>query len=108
MEERISKLSPQTAIIFFCAVVVFAFTPGQAFAWGANAQKIVVNKAVDTLPPDVRVFFDANRAFLVLHVNDPLDAEAKLPSPSMVSRSWNPPACCPGKSASTTQSSPRR
>jgi hypothetical protein len=80
MEERISNLSPQTAIIFFCAVVVFAFTPGQAFAWGANAQKIVVNKAVDTLPPDVRVFFDANRAFLVLHVTDPLDAEAKTPS----------------------------
>jgi hypothetical protein len=59
---------------------VLALTPGQAFAWGANAQKIVVNKAVDTLPLDVRAFFDANRAFLVLHVTDPLEAETKTPS----------------------------
>jgi hypothetical protein len=80
MEERISKFSPRPAIILFCATVAFALTPGQAFAWGANAQKIVVNKAVDTLPPDVRAFFDANRAFLVLHVTDPLEAETKTPS----------------------------
>jgi hypothetical protein len=80
MEERISKFSPKPATILFCAIVVFALTPGQAFAWGANAQKIVVNKAVDTLPPDVRAFFDANRAFLVLHVTDPLEAETKTPS----------------------------
>jgi hypothetical protein len=80
MEERISKFSPKPAIILFCAIVVLALTPGQAFAWGANAQKIVVNKAVDTLPPDMRAFFDANRAFLVLHVTDPLEAETKTPS----------------------------
>jgi hypothetical protein len=80
MEERISKFSPKPAIILFCGIVVLALTPGQGFAWGANAQKIVVNKAVDTLPPDVRAFFDANRAFLVLHVTDPLEAETKTPS----------------------------
>ena len=80
MEERISKFPPKPAIILFCAIVVFALTPGQAFAWGANAQKIVVNKAVDTLPPDVRAFFEANRAFLVSHVTDPLEAETKTPS----------------------------
>jgi len=80
MEERISKFSPKPAIILFCGIVILALTPGQAFAWGANAQKIVVNKAVDTLPPDVRAFFDANRAFLVLHVTDPLEAETKTPS----------------------------
>jgi hypothetical protein len=80
MEERISKFSPRTAVSLLSAIVVLALTPGQAFAWGANAQKIVVNKAVDTLPPDVRAFFDANRAFLVLHVTDPLEAEAKTPS----------------------------
>src|ERR1700730_6939649 len=79
MVERI-KLSPRTAVILFCAVVVFTLTPGRWFAWDANAQKIVVNKAVDTLPPDVRGFFDANRAFLVLHVTDPLEAEPKTPS----------------------------
>ncbi len=80
MEELISNFSPKPAVILFCAIVVLVLTPGQAFAWGANAQKIVVNKAVDTLPPDVRAFFDANRAFLVLHVTDPLEAETKTPS----------------------------
>src|SRR3984893_14156988 len=84
MEKRISKFSPRSAIVPLFAVAVavalFALTPGQASAWGANAQKIVVNKAVDTLPPDVRGFFDANRAFLVLHVADPLEAETKTPS----------------------------
>jgi hypothetical protein len=80
MVERSFKFSPKPAIILFCAIVVLALTPGQTFAWGANAQKIVVNKAVDTLPLDVRAFFDANRAFLVLHVTDPLEAETKTPS----------------------------
>ena len=80
MVERSFKFSPKPGIILFCAIVVLALTPGQAFAWGANAQKIVVNKAVDTLPPDVRAFFEANRAFLVLHVTDPLEAETKTPS----------------------------
>ena len=80
MVERSFKFSPKPGIILFCAIVVLALTPGQAFAWGANAQKIVVNKAVDTLPLDVRAFFDANRAFLVLHVTDPLEAETKTPS----------------------------
>jgi hypothetical protein len=80
MEERVSKLSPRRAVILFCVVAALALTPLRAFAWGANAQKIVVNKAVDTLPPEVRAFFDANRAFLVQHVTDPLDAEAKTPS----------------------------
>jgi hypothetical protein len=77
MEERVSELSPSRAVILISAVLVLALTPSGVFAWGANAQKIVVNKAVDTLPPDVRAFFDGNRAFLVLHVTDPLDAEAK-------------------------------
>jgi hypothetical protein len=80
MEDRISKVSPRRLVLLFSAVAVFALTPSRAFAWGANAQKIVVNKAVDTLPPDVRAFFDANRAFLVLHVTDPLDIEAKTPA----------------------------
>jgi hypothetical protein len=80
MEECVSKLSPRPAVILISAVLVLALTPSGVFAWGANAQKIVVNKAVDTLPPDVRAFFDANRAFLVLHVTDPLDAEAKTPT----------------------------
>lgn len=41
-----------------------------AFAWGPNAERLVTNKAVDTLPPEIGTFFDANRRFLVQHVTD--------------------------------------
>jgi hypothetical protein len=80
MSKRAPNLSPGRAIMLLCAIAVLALTPRQACAWGANAQKIVANKAVDTLPPDVRPFFDANRAFFVQHVADPLEAEVKTPS----------------------------
>ena len=75
-----SRLTPRRAVVLVCTIVVLALTPRQALAWGANAQKIVVNKAVDTLPPDVRGFFEANRVFLVLHVADPLEVESKTPT----------------------------
>jgi hypothetical protein len=38
------------------------------------------NKAVDTLPPEIRWYFETNRAFLAQHVTDPLDAMTKLPA----------------------------
>jgi hypothetical protein len=75
-----STLLRRLSIVLLCTIAVLALTRSRIFAWGANAQKIVVNKAVDTLPLDIRPFFDANRAFLVQHVTDPLDAESKNPS----------------------------
>ncbi|MGH9738586.1 MAG: hypothetical protein ACRD4X_08350 [Candidatus Acidiferrales bacterium] len=41
-----------------------------AFAWGPNAERLVTNKAVDTLPPEIGSFFNSNRRFLVQHVTD--------------------------------------
>jgi hypothetical protein len=41
-----------------------------AFAWGPNAERLLTNKAVDTLPPEIGTFFDSNRRFLVQHVTD--------------------------------------
>jgi hypothetical protein len=51
--------------------------PQGAAAWGRSGQKLIVNQAIDTLPPELRGYFDANRAFLVQHVSDPLEAMAK-------------------------------
>jgi len=48
-----------------------------SFAWGENAQRLITNKAVDTLPDDIRSFFEANRQYLVQHVVDPEEAERK-------------------------------
>jgi hypothetical protein len=44
-----------------------------ASAWGHSGQRLAINKAIESLPPDLREFFEANRSFLVEHVNDPLD-----------------------------------
>jgi hypothetical protein len=53
------------------AVLVWLVTSGQALAWGPTAHRLVNNWAVDTLPPEIRYFFEANRLFLVEHANDP-------------------------------------
>ena len=43
-------------------------------------QEKIVNQALDTLPADMRFFFDANRSLLLQHVTDPLEAIEKTPS----------------------------
>jgi hypothetical protein len=58
---------------FLCLV------PAYAAAWGNSAQRLMVNKAIDTLPPDLRSFFDANRSFFNQHVTDPSDVLARNP-----------------------------
>ena len=65
-----------------CAAALAALclvAPAGAFAWGANGHKLISNKAVDTLPPELRPFFEANRNFIVQHSTDPFDALAKNP-----------------------------
>jgi hypothetical protein len=80
MGEKFCRVSPGRAIIFLAALGVLAMSASQALAWGGNGHKLVVNKAIDTLPPDIRLFFETNRSFIVPHVTDPLDVEAKTPA----------------------------
>ncbi len=61
-------------------VIVALLAPASAFAWGANGHRLIANKAVDTLPQDLRPFFEANRNFIVQHSTDPLDWLAKTPT----------------------------
>jgi hypothetical protein len=42
-----------------------------SFGWGENADRLVTNKAVDTLPDEILPFFQANRQYLVQHVKRP-------------------------------------
>lgn len=53
--------------------------PGHAAAWGNNAQRLILNHAVDTLPYELRPYFETNRNFLIQHVNDPLSQIDKHP-----------------------------
>jgi hypothetical protein len=53
------------------AISVLVF-PAPSRAWGANAERLIASKAVETLPPEMRGFFEANRDFLSHHVAEPL------------------------------------
>src|SRR5436305_15117225 len=80
MDWKLAKNFRMRPIALTAAVTAFAVFPGSAMAWGRNAHRLIVNKAVDTLPADIRPFFEANRGFLMQPVTDPLDALAKNPS----------------------------
>ncbi len=51
-----------------------------SFGWGENAERIITDKAVETLPDEMVPFFQANRAYLIQHVSDPAAADAKSPA----------------------------
>lgn len=67
-------------LIWFAVVAMLAFPSSDARAWGQNSHKLVVNQAIDTLPSDIRFFFELNRGILSQHVSDPLDALRKTPA----------------------------
>jgi hypothetical protein len=75
-----SETKNRTAVLLFVSAATLALFPQRTAAWGRNAQKLVVNQAIDTLPQDIRPFFESYRGLLLQHVNDPLDALAKTPS----------------------------
>ena len=60
-------------LLALCVLLTLAlcFGPRSSFGWGQSADRIITNKAVDTLPPEMLPFFDANRQFLVQHATDP-------------------------------------
>jgi len=67
--QRASGLPSKAALALLC----WTLTSGLAYGWGPNAHRLVNNWAVQTLPPDIRNFFEANRQFLLDHANDPLE-----------------------------------
>jgi len=67
-------------VLLVAAVLLTLFFPSQSRAWGDNANKLIVNRAIETLPQDVRPFFEGSRGFLLQHVNDPLASAVKTPT----------------------------
>ena len=65
------------ATLALVLMIIFLALPS-SFGWGDNADRLITNKAVDTLPDEMRPFFEANRQFLVQHVTD--GAAAKNPA----------------------------
>ena len=55
-----------------CAALCLSL-PGHTFAWGKNGHRLVVNKAIDTLPQDIRPFFESDIRWLKHFGFAPLD-----------------------------------
>jgi hypothetical protein len=64
---RLALLAAVTALTLTCAS-----------GWGENAERLIVNKAIDTLPQEMGTFFAANRQYLVQHVIDAGGLDAKI------------------------------
>jgi len=62
-----------------CAIVavLLLLAPPGAFGWGANGHRLIAGKAVETLPPELRSFFEGNRYAIVEHSALPLEWLAK-------------------------------
>jgi len=74
------QLTGRRTRVALACLMLFLSAPQDSRAWGRGGHRLVVNKAVDTLPPGIREFFDTNRNFLLQHVTDPLDVIAKTPA----------------------------
>jgi len=77
---RLCVASMRGAAVLAAGLLAGLIAPAPLAAWGNNAQRSIVNHAVDTLPNDLRPFFESNRDYLVRHVNDPLDQLDKRPN----------------------------
>jgi hypothetical protein len=53
------------------AVVVAAFVPAPASAWGTEAHRYIMGRALDLLPAELKPFFEHYRAELVIRSVDP-------------------------------------
>jgi hypothetical protein len=76
---RLRRRRPSLLFPALLACAAAALAPVAALAWGASAQRLVATRAIDTLPPDVRSFFEGDRGFILRHVTDPLTALGTTP-----------------------------
>ena len=53
------------------ALIAILLAPATASAWGFEAHKFIVARAIEILPEPLRPFFEANRAFVVERAIDP-------------------------------------
>jgi len=77
---RFTQTVGKQAALFFFTLPVCAAFPCASLGWGGSGSKLVVNRAIDTLPLEIRGFFESNRSFLTQHVTDPLNNLAAEPT----------------------------
>jgi hypothetical protein len=59
------------ASIVAIIVVAAALVPLPAFAWGTDAHRYIMSRAIDLLPAELKPFFEKHRAELVVRTIDP-------------------------------------
>jgi hypothetical protein len=64
----------------FVGMLLVICLPAAALAWGANGHRLITNKAIETLPPELQPFFEANRTYIVQHSTEPLDWLTRNPN----------------------------
>jgi hypothetical protein len=65
-----------TSFALLAALVTLTLT--YTYGWGENAERLVTNKAIDTLPQEMGTFFAANRQYFVQHVTDAGELDDKI------------------------------
>jgi hypothetical protein len=88
------RRSVHAALFLLPAILFVALF--SSFGWGENADRLVTNKAVDTLPDEMLPFFQANRQYLVQHVKRPEAATPSAASPTSGAKSTTVTAAMPG------------
>jgi hypothetical protein len=68
--ESVGRASGRYKCNLLTMLVLWLTCAGSALAWGPTAHDIVSTWAIQTLPPEIRSFFENNRQFLVEHAND--------------------------------------
>jgi hypothetical protein len=58
-------------LVAVCVLVAITGVPGNAFAWGAVGHRLIMRRAIDLLPPQLKPFFEQFREEIVVRVIDP-------------------------------------
>src|SRR5262245_2815341 len=58
-------------LVAAAAFVVFLFSPGSAFAWGFAGHKLIMRRAIELLPPELKPFFEKFKEEVVVRATDP-------------------------------------
>lgn len=58
-------------LVAACALVSMMLAPDPAFAWGFAGHKLIMRRAIDLLPPELKPFFDQFKEEVVMRAVDP-------------------------------------
>ena len=65
----VTRAAALLLILSLCATLA----PRPAQAWGATAHRLITSKAIETLPPELRPFFESSRNELARHCVTPME-----------------------------------